>query len=110
MFIFSAVIMPSAYDIIKVAVGEGDLQAASEHLRSSTPIKGTWELTINGITYSIPIMSTLMLLILLIGGLAASAMLSMILYAISLIAPILMKLGSIVLELAGQEATPVVVP
>ncbi len=110
LLIFSAVILPSAYDILRMAVGGGDLKAASEHMRTSAPLQGDWNLEINGQTYPIPLMALLMLAVLIGGGLASSAMLSLLLYAASLVVPLVAKVVSIALELLGQEVVPAIVP
>ncbi|VVB57324.1 Peptidase family M50 [uncultured archaeon] len=111
LVIFSAGVMPSAYDVLRYSLsGNGDLAAATAHMRATAPLQGTWDVMINGQMVHVPFMTILSVVVIFAGGLAASVTLSLLLYAISLLGPILAKVGSMAFGLLGQAAPAVVVP
>ena len=110
LLIFSLVVMPSAYDILRYAIGNADLNAASAHIRATSPLQGNLQTQIGGQDLTIPLMTIAMGIITLVGGLALAATASLVLYAISLLGPIMDKIVSIVLNLLGQNVPATVLP
>ncbi len=109
LLIFSTIIMPSAYDILRISLtGNYELAAAGTHMRATAPLQGNWDLVLNGQVYHIPLMSVVALVVLLFGGLAASATMSLLIYSSSLVIPLLQKIISVALGFVSQSSGVIV--
>ena len=102
LLLFSTVVAPSAYDVLRDAIGGSELSSASAQMRASAPLHGNYETYVNGQKLSIPWMSIAAGLLLVLGGMAAMVWASILLYALTLVPPLLNKFISIALGLAGN--------
>ena len=110
LLIFSLVVMPSAYEILRFSIGSTELNAASVHMRATAPLQGDWSLRLGGWDLTLPLMTIAMGVLTLVGGLALAATASLVLYAISLLGPIMDKIVSMALGLIGQSSPATVLP
>jgi len=111
LIIFLTQVAPLAFEVLKSAIGVKDLASASAQVKASSPIVGDLSFTIFGQLISMPWITAILTVLTLIGGMAMFVWASVVFYAFGLVGPIIGKIVSIVLSLAGHaQSVPAVVP
>ncbi|MFH1306963.1 MAG: site-2 protease family protein [Candidatus Micrarchaeota archaeon] len=104
LLLFSIFAAPMALPVISAMISGGDFQTASIHMKDSLEGVGTLDFEINGENVEFSIFGIAMLVVLVLGGLATSVLLSLVVYAIVILPPLAAKIISIIVALVtGQE-------
>ena len=111
LIIFLTQVAPLAFDVLKSAIGVKDLASASAQIRASSPVGGDLNFTIFGWLISMPMLTAILTVLTLIGGMAMFVWVSILFYAAGLVAPLINKIIFMALSLAGRTpAVPVIAP
>ena len=109
LLIFFLFVMPTAYLALRSAIGVSDLNSASAQMHAATP-QGDLEFSLAGNDFAVPWITVIGFVVMLLGGMAAAAWVSIVAYAAVLVPPLANKLVSIALGLAGHAGAPAILP
>ena len=110
LLLFFLFVVPTGYLALRSAIGISELNAASAQMNSAVPLQGELEFALAGKQFAVPWLTVIMSILMLAGGLATVAWLSIVAYAAVLVVPLTNKVISIILGLAGYAGAPAPVP